>query len=103
MELDRVIKDHGVNQWQFRAWDHPGQGHMSQLQNMIEELSRRADDNDLIALLATNRQARLYNAHLARELRDVVSALKVELDRYQASVICRAKDPSLLSARKITQ
>jgi hypothetical protein len=52
---------------------------------MIEELSKRADDNDLIALLATSSQGRLYNAALARELRDVVNILRRELDRRQAS------------------
>jgi hypothetical protein len=58
-----------------------GAEHMTHLQNMIDELSKRADDSDLIALLATSRQARLYNAYLARELRGVVGALKMELDR----------------------
>jgi hypothetical protein len=52
---------------------------------MIEELSKRADDNDLIALLATSSQGQLYNAALARELRDVVNILRRELDRRQAS------------------
>jgi hypothetical protein len=51
---------------------------------MIEELSKRADDNDLIALLATSSQGQLYNAALARELRDVVNILRRELDRRQA-------------------
>jgi|HubBroStandDraft_6_1064221.scaffolds.fasta_scaffold578624_3 hypothetical protein len=50
---------------------------------MIEELSKRADDNDLIALLATSSQGRLYNAALARELREVVDILRRELDRRQ--------------------
>jgi hypothetical protein len=54
---------------------------MERLQTIIDELSKRADDADLISLLATSRQARLYNADLARELRDVVGALKCELDR----------------------
>jgi hypothetical protein len=53
------------------------------LRNVIDKLSERADDNDLIALLATSRQAQLYNAQLARELRDVVRALNRELDRCQ--------------------
>ena len=52
---------------------------MLRLQVMIDELSQRATDSDLIALLATNRQARLYNTHLARELRDVVASLQSEL------------------------
>jgi hypothetical protein len=58
---------------------------MRRLQEMIEELSKRADDSDLIALLATSSQGRLYNAALARELRDVVSILRRELDRRQTS------------------
>jgi len=52
---------------------------------MIEELSKRADDSDLIALLATSSQGRLYNAALARELRDVVAILRRELDRRQSA------------------
>jgi hypothetical protein len=59
---------------------------MRRLQEMIEELSKRADDSDLIALLATSSQGRLYNAALARELRDVVAILRRELDRRQALV-----------------
>jgi hypothetical protein len=54
------------------------------LQEMIERLSRRADDSDLLALLATSREGRLYNAALARELRDVIGALKRELHQRQA-------------------
>jgi hypothetical protein len=60
---------------------------------MIDELSNRAEDNDLIALLATSRQARLHNAHLALELRDVVRALKMELDRCPASALCPSREP----------
>ena len=52
---------------------------MTRLQEMIERLSGRADDSDLLALLATSREGRLHNAALARELRDVVGALKREL------------------------
>jgi hypothetical protein len=51
------------------------------LQIMIDELSKRADESDMIALLASSRRARLYNADLARELSDVVGALKEELAR----------------------
>jgi len=57
---------------------------MMHLQEMIERLSRRADDSDLLALLATSREGRLYNAALARELRDVIGALKRELHQRQA-------------------
>jgi hypothetical protein len=52
---------------------------MMRLQIMIDELSKRADDCDLVILLATSSQARRYNADLARELRDVVAVLKREL------------------------
>ena len=56
---------------------------MVRLRIMIDELSKRADESDLISLLATSRKARLYNANLARELRDVVGALRKELDQRQ--------------------
>jgi hypothetical protein len=58
---------------------------MTRLQEMIERLSGRADDSDLLALLATSREGRLYNAALAREIRDVIGALKREL--YQRQTI----------------
>jgi hypothetical protein len=61
----------------------PEPDRMMRLKIIIDELSERADQSDLIGLLATSRQARLYNADLARELRDVVRALKCELDRRQ--------------------
>ena len=60
------------------------------LQMMIDELSRRANESDLIALLATSRQARLYNAELARELRDVVMSLQKELDRRRSETHAEA-------------
>jgi hypothetical protein len=59
---------------------------------MIEELSKRADDSDLIALLATSRRGRLYNAALARELRDVVEALRRELDQRQADALRQSSE-----------
>jgi hypothetical protein len=63
---------------------------MIRLQMMINELSKRADESDLVALLATSRQARLYNADLAREIRDVVGVLRKELDQRQGSVFCQS-------------
>ncbi len=54
---------------------------MERLQTIIDKLSQSADDAALISLLATDRHARLYNADLARELRDVIGALQHELDR----------------------
>ena len=61
---------------------------MMRLQMMIDELSNRADESDLVALLATSRQTRLYNADLARELRDVVAALRKDLDSRRGSALC---------------
>ena len=58
---------------------------MIHLQNIIDELSKRASESDLVALLATSRQARLYNTALARELRDVVAALQNELDQRRSA------------------
>jgi hypothetical protein len=58
---------------------------MKRLQSVINELSARADDRDLIALLTTTREARLYNADLARELRYVVESLKEELERKRSA------------------
>ena len=57
---------------------------MMRIQIMIDELSSRAEERDLISLLATSRGARLYNADLARELRDVVDILRRELEGHVA-------------------
>ena len=38
---------------------------------MIDELNHRAHESDVMALLAAADRARLYNADLARELRDM--------------------------------
>ena len=62
------------------------------LRNMIDELSERADDSDLIALLATCQQTRLYNAHLARELRDVVRTIRMEFDCHRAPALCQSNE-----------
>ena len=59
---------------------------MMLLLEMIEELSGCADDSDCLALLATSREGRLHNAALARELRDVIGALKRELHQQQTAV-----------------
>jgi hypothetical protein len=63
---------------------------MIRLQMMIDELSKRADESNLVALLATNHQARIYNADLAREMRDVVEALRRELDLRRVSAVVEA-------------
>ena len=54
------------------------------IQRMIDQLSMRAAESDLIALLATSRQARRYNADMARQLYEVVAVLQQELDRRHA-------------------
>ena len=74
---------------------------MMRLQIMIDELSKRADESDLVTLLATSSQARLYNTGLARELRDVVAALKRELtnelDRRRALALCQLTEVQIVS------
>jgi hypothetical protein len=54
---------------------------LMRLQIIIDEVSKRAEESDLVTLLATSSQARLYNTDLARELRGVVAALRGELTR----------------------
>ncbi len=66
---------------------------------MIEELSNRADDSDLIALLATSHQGRLYNAALARELRDVVEQLRRELNQRQIAALRQSNDIRAASSK----
>ncbi len=72
---------------------------MERLQVMIDKLSKSADDADLISLLATSREARLYNADLARQLRDVVGALQNEFDRRDGRAFaerCGLRSPPLI-------
>jgi len=66
--MDRVPVSHGGTD-EKRA--QPGvQRHIvKRLQIMIDELSKRADENDLAPLLATSRRARLCDADLARARR----------------------------------
>ena len=70
---------------------------MRRLQEMIEELSRRANDSDLIALLATSRDARVYNGVLARELRDVVEVLKRELEWRRSAALQASSEIQLVA------
>ena len=83
--MSRVIEDHdhGNTGGRQAATKLPEPCQMERLLIIIDELSKRADESDLLSLLATSRRARLYNADLARELRDVVGALRKELDRRQ--------------------
>jgi hypothetical protein len=53
---------------------------MGRLEIVIDGLRKSASEADSISLRATSREARLYNADLARELRNVIAALKNELD-----------------------
>jgi hypothetical protein len=62
------------------------------LQEVIEDLSKRAIDSDLLALLAASRERRLYNAGLASELRQLVKALEREMDLRQASVLLQSNE-----------
>jgi hypothetical protein len=74
---------------------------MMRLQTIIDEVSKRAEDSDLVTLLATSSQARLYNTDLARELRGVVAALKrelsKELDRRSALAFCQPTEAQMES------
>jgi hypothetical protein len=54
---------------------------------IIDVLSRRADDSELISLLASSRRERLDNVELTRELRDVVGVLKCKLHQREMSVL----------------
>ena len=76
---------------------------MMRLQIMIDELGKRADESDLVTLLATSSQARLYNTSLARELRDVVAALKreltKELDRRRALALYQPTEVQIVSPK----
>jgi hypothetical protein len=54
---------------------------LMRLQIIIDEVTKRAEESDLVTLLATSSQARLYNTDLARELRGVVAALRGELTK----------------------
>ena len=70
---------------------------LMRLQIIIDEVSKRAEDSDLVTLLATSSQTRLYNTDLAREQRGVVAALKgeltKELDRRRALAFCQPTEP----------
>jgi hypothetical protein len=53
--------------------------HEQDLRKQIDDLEKRAAESALIANLATDPEARLYNTSLARELRDVVAGLRKRL------------------------
>jgi hypothetical protein len=71
-----LVADHSLNTLSHR---------MGRLETVIEQLSECADQADLSSLFATSHEARLYNSDLARELRNIVTALKNELDRREPS------------------
>jgi hypothetical protein len=60
---------------------------MGRLETVIDQLNESANRAASTSLLATSHEARLYNADLARELRDIISALKNELDRREGGVV----------------
>jgi hypothetical protein len=45
-------------------------------------------------MLATSRHAPLYNAEMARELRDVIGTLKTEIEHNQPSTFSRRQSKS---------
>jgi hypothetical protein len=52
---------------------------MADLHKQIDDLEKRAAESALIANLATDPEARLYNTSLTRELRDVAVKLRRQL------------------------
>ena len=65
---------------------------MTRLEKLIETLSERATDSDLLALLGTSREVRLYNGALARELREIVETLKQETDQRELPLLPRSNE-----------
>jgi hypothetical protein len=53
--------------------------HEQDLHKQIDDVEKRAAESALIAGLATDPEARLYNTSLARELREVAARLKERL------------------------
>jgi hypothetical protein len=60
---------------------------MGRLETVIDQLNESANQAASTSLLGTSHEARLYNADLARELRDIISALKNELDRREGRLV----------------
>jgi hypothetical protein len=60
---------------------------MPGLRELIEDLSARTADSDLLALLAAGRERRLYNAALAATLRELIEVLKREMDLPQEPIL----------------
>jgi hypothetical protein len=54
---------------------------MTDLHKQIDDLEQRAAESALIAGLATDPEARLYNTGLARELREIAAELRERLVR----------------------
>jgi len=57
---------------------------MTDLQQRIDQLEARSLESQLIADLATDPEARLYNTSLARELRDQAERLRKQASRTAA-------------------
>jgi hypothetical protein len=58
---------------------------MTDLQNRIDQLEARSLESQLIADLATDPEARVYNTSLARELRDQAAQLRCRLRAVRAA------------------
>jgi hypothetical protein len=58
---------------------------MTDLQNRIEELDARSLESQLIADLATDPEARLYNTSLAKKLRTQAAKLRRQLEAAHAA------------------
>ena len=58
---------------------------MTDLQNRIDQLEARSLESQLIADLATDPEARLYNTGLARELMDQAAKLRRQLPPFRAA------------------
>ena len=57
---------------------------MTDLQNRIDQLEARSLESQLIADLATDPEARLYNSSLAKELMDQAGNLRRQLHQLRA-------------------
>ena len=68
-----VIGDRETDRAPAPSWKESG---MNDLEKCIDELETRGAESALIAQLATDPEARLYNTGLARELLDLAAKLR---------------------------
>jgi dynactin complex subunit len=59
---------------------------MNEAEQQIEELEIKAAESDLIANLATDRTARVYNSRLAKELNEMVHELRASSHPEQPTI-----------------